>query len=83
MPLPQLKIKTPVAMAPTTAVQRGRSKNPEGEQLVRWRFAQLHRSGYPDELAAEIAARLDIDLHQATSLTDSRCPPATAARILL
>ncbi len=69
-------------MAPTTTAKRG-SSNPQGDQLIKWRFAQLLRSGYPDDVAAEIAARLDIDLHRATSLTEAGCPPATAARILL
>ncbi len=71
-------------MAPTsTTVAQERSPSPEGDRLIRWRFSQLRRSGYPEDLAAEIAARLDVDLHQATRLTEAGCTPATAARILL
>ena len=52
------------------------------DQLIRWRFSQLRRSGYPEPVAAEIAARFDIDLHEATGLVQAGCPPATAVRIL-
>jgi hypothetical protein len=70
-------------MAPTAEAKRDRNGNPEGDQLIRWRFAQLRRSGYPDDIAAELAARLDVDLHQATRLAEAGCPPTTALRILL
>lgn len=76
-------IETSIAMAAATTSHRNRGSNPEGEQLIRWRFAQLRRSGYPDDVAAEIAARRDIDLHRATSLVQAGCPPDTAVRILL
>ena len=70
-------------MALSTAAKPGRRNPDERNELIKWRYAQLRRSGYPDDLAAEIAARIDIDLHQATTLTETGCPPTTAARILL
>ena len=56
---------------------------PEHERVERWRAEELQRAGYPRGLAAELAARGDIDLHQAVNLLVSGCPPETAARILL
>jgi len=48
-----------------------------------WREETLFRAGYPPELAAVIAARPDIDLHQACDLLAASCPVALASRILL
>ena len=55
----------------------------EIERIERWRRDELERAGYPNEAAAEIAARLDIDLHQAVGLIQRGCPADIAARILL
>lgn len=56
----------------------------EEEQVLEWRFEELHRAGFPDHLALELAAAKEVDLHAAVDLVASRgCPPATAARILL
>jgi hypothetical protein len=73
----------PAMARSTPTVAGGRSHEAEEDQLIRWRFSQLRRSGYPEDLAAEIAARRDIDLHEATSLVEAGCLPATASRILL
>lgn len=49
-----------------------------------WRLEELERAGYPRELAAEIAGRLEIDLHHAVALVrEQGCAPDIAARILL
>lgn len=56
---------------------------PEQERVERWRAEELQRAGYPRGLAAELAARGDVDLHHAVNLLLSGCPPETAARILL
>ena len=43
----------------------------------------LGRAGYPELLALELAATIEVDLHAAVSLRERGCPPETAARILL
>ena len=48
-----------------------------------WRAEALERAGYPAEAAEEIAARHDIDLHQATDLLQAGCPVDLALRIVL
>jgi hypothetical protein len=56
------------------------------EELIRvlvWRFKQLCRSGFELELATTIAARMDVDLHEAIDLVDQGCPPDVAGRIVL
>jgi hypothetical protein len=54
----------------------------EDEPVYLWRLEQLEQAGYDDDLAHEIAARNDIDLHRAVALASAGCPPATAFRIL-
>jgi hypothetical protein len=56
---------------------------PEHQRVERWRAEALERAGYPAEGAAELAARLDVDLHHAIDLVEQGCPPETALRILL
>jgi len=56
---------------------------PEHERVERWRAEVLERAGYGADAAAELAVRLDIDLHRAIGLLESGCPPETALRILL
>ena len=68
------------------ATTRDRDRPPKVdvvERVLRWRVGQLRRGGYPDELAAELAARSDIDLHSAIELVRRGCPPETATRILV
>jgi len=55
----------------------------EQERVERWRSEALERAGYQPEAAAELAARVDVDLHRAISLLESGCPAETALRILL
>jgi hypothetical protein len=55
----------------------------ELERVERWRAEELMRAGYDPAGAADLAARLDIDLHSATGLLDRGCPPDLALRILL
>ena len=52
-------------------------------EVVDWRLAQLFRAGYDARDAAVLAARLDVDLHEAIDLLVRGCPSATALRILL
>ena len=55
----------------------------EIERIERWRAEALERAGYAPEAAREIAARLDVDLHQATDLLVQGCSQDLALRILL
>lgn len=55
----------------------------EIERIERWRAEALERAGYEPRAAAEIAGRLDVDLHLATDLLAQGCPQDVALRILL
>ena len=55
----------------------------EQERVERWRAEELLRAGFDPAAAAELAARLDVDLHSATELVDRGCPPELALQILL
>ena len=55
----------------------------ERDEVERWRAGELERVGFDVALARKLAARLDIDLHEAVELVASGCPPDVAARILL
>jgi hypothetical protein len=55
----------------------------ELERVERWRAEELMRAGYDPAGAAELAARLDIDLHSAASMLERGCPPELALQILL
>ena len=55
----------------------------ETEQVVAWRAEQLELAGYGAAAAAELAARLDVDLHVAAELLSSGCAPELALKILL
>jgi len=54
----------------------------ELDRVERWRTAELMRVGFPGDDAVALAARLDIDLHEAVELVQRGCPPALAIRIL-
>jgi hypothetical protein len=58
-------------------------RDPEHERVERWRAEALERAGYGAAAAAELAARPDVDLHQAIGLLENGCPPETALKILL
>ena len=54
----------------------------ELERVERWRTAELMRVGFPGDDAVSLAARTDIDLHEAIELVQRGCPPDLAVRIL-
>jgi len=54
----------------------------ELERVERWRTAELMRVGFAGDDAVALAARLEVDLHQAIELVQSGCPPELAFRIL-
>ena len=56
---------------------------PELEEVLRWRFDVLVRAGYDAGNAMILASHADVDLHEATNLVLSGCPPETALRIVL
>ena len=47
-----------------------------------WRVDVLRGAGFDTELARQLAADGDIDLHDLLKLVDRGCPPHLAARIL-
>ena len=54
----------------------------ELDRVERWRTAELMRVGFPGDDAVALAARLDVDLHEAISLVERGCPTELAIRIL-
>jgi hypothetical protein len=54
----------------------------EIERVERWRTAELMRVGLAGDDAVALAARFDVDLHEATSLVQRGCPPELVVRIL-
>ena len=54
----------------------------ETERVERWRTAELMRVGFPGDDAVALAARTDVDLHEAIQLIKRGCPPDLAVRIL-
>jgi hypothetical protein len=54
----------------------------ETERVERWRTSELMRVGFPGDDAVALAARLDIDLHEAIELVQRGCSPQLALRIL-
>ena len=55
----------------------------EQELVEQWRAEELERAGYPPQAAVELAARNDVDLHQAAELLVKGCTPELALQILL
>lgn len=55
----------------------------ESERVLEWRYDELRRAGFDNDLAFTVALRRDIDLHAALELLARGCPHGTAARILL
>ena len=55
----------------------------ETELVEAWRAEQLELAGYGAAAAAELAMRLDVDLHRAADLLRNGCPPNLALNILL
>jgi hypothetical protein len=54
----------------------------ELERVERWRTRELLRVGLAADDAIALAARLDVDLHEAISLAERGCPPELVVRIL-
>jgi hypothetical protein len=54
----------------------------ELDRVERWRTAELMRVGFPGDDAVALAARFDVDLHDAIELVQRGCPPELAFRIL-
>jgi hypothetical protein len=56
----------------------------EAAAAWRWRLHRLVAAGYPEALAAELAAEESLDVELACRLVaEGECPPELAARILL
>ena len=54
----------------------------ELERVERWRTSELMRVGFPGDDAVALAARFEVDLHEAIEVVQRGCPPALAIRIL-
>lgn len=55
----------------------------EIDRVERWRTEALERVGYDQDAAALLAARHDVDLHQAIELVERGCSAEIALQILL
>ena len=55
----------------------------EQELVERWRAQELERAGFPEDVAAELAMRNDVDLHRAVELLRQGCSPELAVQILI
>lgn len=65
------------------ARQLARLEEQETTGVLRWRFTELLRAGYPSDDALVLATHSNVDLHAAADLIRRGCPPDTAKRILL
>ena len=54
----------------------------ELDRVERWRTAELMRVGFAGDDAVALAARTEVDLHEAIELVQRGCPPELAVRIL-
>ena len=52
------------------------------DRVIDWRARRLELAGVPAPLAAHLARRDEIDLHEFLKLLDRGCPPHLAVRIL-
>ncbi len=66
-----------------TAAEADTRVGTEIERIERWRAEALERAGYEPQAAAELAARLDIDLHLASDLLAAGCSQELALQILI
>ena len=53
-----------------------------GQEVVRWRRAQLAEAGFPLPIAARLAKDARYDLHALIELVERGCPPHLAERIV-
>ena len=70
----------PTRMAETTETPLWNENEPA--KVESWRLHVLLEAGYPVHLAERLAGS-EVDLHNAVSLLERGCAPATAAEILL
>jgi hypothetical protein len=56
--------------------------DPEQQEVVAWRQAQLVEAGFPVALAEALAADGGYDLHALIELVERGCAPELASRIL-
>jgi hypothetical protein len=66
-----------------TAAETDTRVGTEIERIEQWRAEALERAGYQPRAAAELAARLDIDLHLASDLLAAGCSEELALQILI
>ncbi len=66
-----------------TAAETETRVGTEIERIEQWRAEALERAGYEPDAAAELAARLDIDLHLASDLLAAGCSQELALQILI
>ena len=66
-----------------TAAEADTKVGTEIERIERWRAEALERAGYEPRAAAELAGRLDIDLHLASDLLAAGCSQELALQILI
>ena len=66
-----------------TAAETETRVGTEIERIEQWRAEALERAGYEPRAAAELAARLDIDLHLASDLLAAGCSEELALQILI
>lgn len=68
----------------THHVLRGgqRSLGDDQSDVTQWRLRRLLDSGFPRQLASELATTPGVDLHALLDLVGDGCPPDLAARIL-
>jgi hypothetical protein len=66
-----------------TAAEADTRVGTEIEKIEQWRAEALERAGYQPRAAAELAARLDIDLHLASDLLAAGCSEELALQILI
>ena len=66
-----------------TAMDTELVEESEAERVERWRAEELERAGFAPDTAQILAARSDVDLHEAARLVARGCPPDLAAEILL
>jgi len=66
-----------------TAAETDTRVGTEIERIEQWRAEALERAGYEPRAAAELASRLDIDLHLASDLLAAGCSEELALKILI
>ncbi len=66
-----------------TAAETTITEQTERERIELWRAQGFERAGFRPGDAVELAARFDIDLHNAVGLIRAGCPHDVALQILL